>query len=61
MLWKAVLAFAFIAALAPHEPDIGLGRVTTFAPAELERARFVFVAALDRVRADLKQNGSVRP
>ena len=61
MLWKAILAFAFLAALVPHEPDIGMGRAPAFAPAEIERARLVFVAALDRVRTDLKQNGSTRP
>lgn len=61
MLWKALLTLAFMAALLPHEPDIGLGKAPAFVPAEIEHAHSVLLAALDRVRMDLRENGSVRP
>ena len=61
MLWKAILTLAFMAALVPHDPDVGLGKTPAFVPAELENVHVVLLTAVDRVRADLKENGSVRP
>ena len=55
MVWKAILTFAFMAALLPHEPDIGFGHAS--ARAVLEPAHVAILAALDRVRADLKAHG----
>ena len=61
MLWKTLLTLAFMAALAPREPDIGLGKAPAFVPAEIERAHIVLLDALKKVRVDLRENGSVRP
>ena len=61
MLWKALLTLAFMAAMVPHQPDVGLGKAPTIVPVEIEHAQIVLLEALERVRVDLRENRSVRP
>jgi hypothetical protein len=60
MLWKAVLTLALMAALVPRGPDLGPQAKPDFTIARLERAHDTIVAALDRVRSDLKAHGGGR-
>jgi hypothetical protein len=41
----------------PHEPNIGMGRLSAFPPVVIERSQAAIFCALDKVRADLKANG----
>ena len=59
MFWKLALTFAFMVLILPHEPNLGVGNPTAFAPVVLVRVETAIFEGLDRVRADLKANGSV--
>jgi hypothetical protein len=60
MIWKPILTLAFLAMAVPHEPNIGMGKPATFALPQLALAHSALLAALERVRADLKANGARR-
>ena len=60
MLWKLVATFAFLALFLPHDPNVGIGRSSELIPAVLERAQTAMFDALNKVRADLRANMSVR-
>jgi hypothetical protein len=56
MLWKLLVTLVFVVLFLPHEPDLRMGRPTSFSPIILERIQTALFDALDKVRADLKAN-----
>lgn len=58
MLFKPILAFAFVWLTVPFALDMGPGtRPAPLTNSELKHARVIVLDALNRVRADLKDNG----
>jgi len=50
MLWKLLVTLVFVVLFLPHEPDLRMGRPTSFSPIILERIQTALFDALDKVR-----------